>query len=205
MTVDQKKLTGYCLKYPNFESILGLLAPPAAKNNRKVTYIDNIEAKLVKGGIEMSRSEIVAVFRLLDSAGCGTCIRGINGRRTRMEWAVEHTSLAGLAKAKIRDAKKRRNEVKNGTIGFVVKDVIPTPQENKKQGSLKNLDLICSGMTHQEVVTLLGCEGGVPSWNQPKEPGHKTYAWGDDRSRWVYFVTVDQDALVIKVSMTSID
>lgn len=205
MTVDQKKLTGYCREYPNVKSILELLAPPASKNNRKVTYIDNIEAKLVKGGIEMSRSEIVAVFRLLDSAGCGTCIRGINGRRTRMEWAVEHTSLAGLAKARIRDAKKPRAEVKKGTVGLSLKDAIPMPQENQKQGSLKNLDSIRTGMTLQEVVTLLGCEGGIPSWNQPKEPGHKTYAWGDDRSRWVYFVTVDQDALVTKVSMIAID
>ena len=205
MVADQKKLASYCREYPNVESILELLAPPASKNNLKVTYIDNIEEKLVKRGIEMSRSEIVAVFRMLDSAGCGTCIRGINGKRTRMEWTVEHTSLAGLAKAKIRDAKKPRAKVKNGPVGLVVKDVIPTPQENQKQGSLRNLDLIRSGMTHQEVVTLLGCEGGVPGWNQPTEPGHKTYAWGDDRNRWVYFVTVDQDALVIKVSMTSID
>ena len=119
MTADQKKLASYCREYPQVESILELLAPPASKNNLKVTYIDNIEEKLVKRGIEMSRSEIVAVFRLLDSAGCGTCIRGINGRRTRMEWAVEHTSLAGLAKAKIRDAKKPRARSKTGLLNLL--------------------------------------------------------------------------------------
>lgn len=203
MSVDQKKIASYYRKYPTVKAILDLLAPPESKNNRKVTYIDNIEAKLEKRGVQTSRAEITAIFRLLDYAGCGTCIRGISGRRTRMEWAVNHTSLAGFAKEETKVAKKPKKAEKT-PADPVVEDVTPKPIEPSKQGSLRNLDLIRAGMTHAEVVALLGCEGGMSRW-QPKEPGHKTYAWDDERNRWVYFVSFDQNSVVTRVSMASVD
>lgn len=205
MPVNAKKLARLYREFSTVKAILDYFSTAETRKPADITYVDDIEADLKKAGVDTSRTEITTIFELLDFAGCGTYIRGARGKRSRIEWTVDYTSLAGIANGTGPAPAKRKATNEVNTEGPVEANKTLASADIPKKGSLKNLDQIRRGMTYADIVALLGREGGTPDWAQSKEPGHKTYTWGDERNRWIYFVTVNEHAVAIKVSMASID
>lgn len=64
-----------------------------------VTKLERISTLLDREGFDFKKSELIAAFRLLEDAGCGTYIEARHGKRARFEWTgVSSLDAAGVAK-----------------------------------------------------------------------------------------------------------
>jgi len=67
-----------------------------ARNLRKIT-VDRILTSISTEGKELSRGDVISVFRELENCGCGTFITGRKGHPSRFEWRVQMTSVGRVA------------------------------------------------------------------------------------------------------------
>jgi len=65
-------------------------------NNQNETGLERILSHLGQA-YDFKRSEIIAAFRLLETAGCGKYIEGRHGKKSRFLWSVESKHIAGAA------------------------------------------------------------------------------------------------------------
>lgn len=90
--MNKAKLADLYANNPAVEAILDLLAD--RKYNTKLSLVKRIQFLLKQKGILLGWGELIAAFRLLQEAGCGTFIRGSRGYSSRFEWAIKTTMAA---------------------------------------------------------------------------------------------------------------
>lgn len=67
------------------------------QNNSAQTTIDRLQAALRGSGQDVSRRDIVDLFKALDEAGCGDFKIGRRGKPSRFEWSVGLTDVGRSA------------------------------------------------------------------------------------------------------------
>lgn len=67
------------------------------QNNSAQTTIDRLQAALRASGQDVSRRDIVDLFKALEEAGCGTFKIGRRGKPSRFEWSVGLTDVGRSA------------------------------------------------------------------------------------------------------------
>lgn len=67
------------------------------QNNSARTTIDRLQAALRAGGQDISRRDIIELFKALEEARCGTFVVGRRGHPSRFEWAVGLTDVGRSA------------------------------------------------------------------------------------------------------------
>lgn len=67
------------------------------ERNWWITNLDRIHSNVLNEGGTLSRADLVAVFRQLETAGCGAFKAGRKGWPSRFEWAVGLVSVGRAA------------------------------------------------------------------------------------------------------------
>ncbi|MFN8860691.1 MAG: hypothetical protein ACK5ZR_10300 [Gemmatimonadaceae bacterium] len=67
------------------------------QNNSYETKVERLQAALAAEGHDVSRGEIVELFRRLQELGCGVFVVGRKGWSSRFQWAVGLTELGRFA------------------------------------------------------------------------------------------------------------
>lgn len=89
------------------------------ERNWQSTTVDRIHANVAAEGAEISRADIILVFRELEACGCGGFKAGRKGWPSRFEWAVSLVSVGQAAAGEteqieqITDAESSEEEAAN--------------------------------------------------------------------------------------------
>lgn len=67
------------------------------RNNSARTTIDRLQSALRGGGQDVSRRDVIELFKSLQDAGCGTFVVGRRGKPSRFEWSVDLTDVGRSA------------------------------------------------------------------------------------------------------------
>lgn len=67
------------------------------QNNSSKTTIDRLQAALRANGQDVSRRDLIDLFKALEEAHCGTFVVGRRGRPSRFEWDVGLTDVGRSA------------------------------------------------------------------------------------------------------------
>ena len=93
--LDFKKLRQLYKDKPAARAVLDHLA--SRERNWSSTTVDRIQTNVGTNGGDVSRADIVGVFRELEASGCGTFKAGRKGWPSRFEWAVQMVSVGQAA------------------------------------------------------------------------------------------------------------
>ena len=95
--MNDQRLASLQRKSPVSKLIFEHLA--ARQRNRKETTVDGLISALQRDGTEVSRNEVVAIFKELQDAECGKFLVGRKGHQSRFEWKVPLSKVGGIAPA----------------------------------------------------------------------------------------------------------
>lgn len=70
-------------------------------NNSRATTVERMQALLRQAGLEVTRPEVVEMFRVLERAMCGRFRVGRHGRPSRIEWTVGLREMGKAARGEI--------------------------------------------------------------------------------------------------------
>jgi hypothetical protein len=93
--IDFKRLRQLYASNPAARHVLDHFA--SRERNWRSTTVDRIHTNVLAEGADVSRADIIAVFRELEAAGCGSFKAGRKGWVSRFEWAVSFVSVGRAA------------------------------------------------------------------------------------------------------------
>ena len=93
--MNKAKLADLYASNPTVRAILDHFSERT--NNSKVNLVKRIQFLLKREGIVVSWGDMIAAFRLLQEAGCGTFVKGSKGYSSRFYWSVKSTQAAAYA------------------------------------------------------------------------------------------------------------
>lgn len=67
------------------------------ERNWRTTTVDRIQANIISGGEEVSRGDVINVFKALEEYGCGQFKVGRKGWSSRFEWAAQMVGVGQAA------------------------------------------------------------------------------------------------------------
>ncbi len=67
------------------------------QNNSKQTSVDRLQTALKAEGHDVSRGDIIELFKSLEAASCGSFVVGRKGHQSRFEWAVSLVEVGQVA------------------------------------------------------------------------------------------------------------
>lgn len=80
------------------------------ERNWRSTSVDTIQSNVNSNSAEVSRGEVISVFRQLEEAGCGTFKTGRKGWPSRFEWDVQMVSVGQAAAGETDDVQDMTDE-----------------------------------------------------------------------------------------------
>lgn len=101
MVLESGKVDFNCLRklYSENDHAQAVLDHFASRErNWGTTTVDRIHTNLRSEGEDLSRGDLISVFRELENCGCGNFVAGRKGYSSRFEWIVEMVGV-GLAAA----------------------------------------------------------------------------------------------------------
>ena len=119
--VDVKKLRSLYKDSPAARSVLDHFA--SRERNWSSTTVDRIQANL--DDADISRADIIGVFKELEACGCGSFKSGRKGWLSRFEWDVQMVSVGQAAAGeavqveKVSEEEKAADEAATSTLKHV--------------------------------------------------------------------------------------
>ena len=100
MVSESEKVDFNCLRElynenDNAQAVLDHFA--SRERNLGTTSVDRILTNLRNEGKDLSRRDLISVFRELEKCGCGSFVAGRKGRASRFEWRVQMVAVGQAA------------------------------------------------------------------------------------------------------------
>lgn len=93
--------------YGSSEAASGMFDHFASRErNWGSTTVDRIQDNVRAGGLDVSRGDVIAVFKELEKCGCGTFKVGRKGWASRFEWEVQMVGVGKAAAGEIEEVEK---------------------------------------------------------------------------------------------------
>lgn len=93
--IDRAKLRSLYASDPVARAILDHFA--SGERNWRTTTVDRIQQNVTSEGADVSRGDVIRVFKALEGVGCGTFKAGRKGWESRFEWIARMVSVGQAA------------------------------------------------------------------------------------------------------------